>query len=1015
MMSKRLTNLLFAVLNGVIMAYGQLVPIQNVQSPEIANLGLYGKIPVSLFTGIPDISIPLYELKAGDFTLPISISYHLASVQPNRQYGVLGMGWNLIAGGYISRVANFIYDEKQNKNGDKYGYYYHCDKMQAVSVDSTKFDNLVRNSITGNNTYDLCADEFYFDFLGYSGRFYLCPDGSWKVVSEDDIKLEFDPNNDGLIRSSRLEDEKYYYQGKIFTRMNINMWERKNENGWYFNKFTLITPDGSRYEFGGLYATEYSISYYNPNNNDLIPTTWRLAKITTPDKRVIQFNYKKDFIEGIPLLCDIRYTPTKSYGTYVSSIQRGWDGMTGYIIFPSVLESIVAEDERISFHVAKDPRYIHMFDRSQIFYRQVNHNVFSPYELNAYNSDNQYNAFFHISPNNTQKSIGEQIRAQLSSYYLKGMTIDTGFGEDSVLVNFSYLDRKRKMLKKVTISGKSFDESYTSQSFSFGYNEPEKMPDNFVFPETDSWGYYRGDTISLSDIPQYTLQAPSSFFTKAGILNSITYPTGGKAVLDYELNDYSKSISLYDRQQLTQNQGIAGGLRVSKIQLLDSDGSILNTKKYFYTTKKSESKSSGILSDVPCFEITYHFGDKFLRVNSEGGFWPSSLGSNTPVVGYSTVFEEIFDKNNQSSGYTKYCFSNFDNDIYGERHLDENSSHATSAGSGLNYYYTSRSVERGKLLSKQYYDSSGNLQKTINYRYRGTSQENILSASQFIVNIAPSFGDYYALGWLNKVYAYSYLKQQEADTTFVRSIGACYYTRKEYAYNSCNLLKTISELCSDGSTMTTSYLYAVDMPEYSWLVDKHFVSPLIEKKDSYRGKVKTIKYDYSITSDTGVPYIRKITSSYNDSDFKNDYEVILADKYGNPIEIVVDGMKSLLYWGSNGQLLHGRIDNFSNMQAVALGMMDAVDYSNHDNYWMEAFYRKFFKLPTSAQMHVYNYERRRLLESIIDPSGFTTFYKFDGLNRLREVYHYDYKSNSFKKHLMHVYDYHCIDNHPTED
>ena len=147
MMSKRLTNLLFAVLNGVIMAYGQLVPIQNVQSPEIANLGLYGKIPVSLFTGIPDISIPLYELKAGDFTLPISISYHLASVQPNRQYGVLGMGWNLIAGGYISRVANFIYDEKQNKNGDKYGYYYHCDKMQAVSVDSTKFDNLVRNFI----------------------------------------------------------------------------------------------------------------------------------------------------------------------------------------------------------------------------------------------------------------------------------------------------------------------------------------------------------------------------------------------------------------------------------------------------------------------------------------------------------------------------------------------------------------------------------------------------------------------------------------------------------------------------------------------------------------------------------------------------------------------------------------------------------------------------------------------------------------------------------------------------
>ena len=33
----------------------QQIPIKNVPSPEIAGLGEYGKVPVSLYTGVPDI------------------------------------------------------------------------------------------------------------------------------------------------------------------------------------------------------------------------------------------------------------------------------------------------------------------------------------------------------------------------------------------------------------------------------------------------------------------------------------------------------------------------------------------------------------------------------------------------------------------------------------------------------------------------------------------------------------------------------------------------------------------------------------------------------------------------------------------------------------------------------------------------------------------------------------------------------------------------------------------------
>lgn len=54
----------------------QQIPIKNVPSPEIAGLGEYGKVPVSLYTGVPDISVPIYELKAGNYSLSLAASYH---------------------------------------------------------------------------------------------------------------------------------------------------------------------------------------------------------------------------------------------------------------------------------------------------------------------------------------------------------------------------------------------------------------------------------------------------------------------------------------------------------------------------------------------------------------------------------------------------------------------------------------------------------------------------------------------------------------------------------------------------------------------------------------------------------------------------------------------------------------------------------------------------------------------------------------------------------------------------
>lgn len=55
----------------------QTSPVYSVPSPEAANLGTYGSVPVSLFTGIPDISVPIHEMRVGSMTFP-----RLAEVSP---------------------------------------------------------------------------------------------------------------------------------------------------------------------------------------------------------------------------------------------------------------------------------------------------------------------------------------------------------------------------------------------------------------------------------------------------------------------------------------------------------------------------------------------------------------------------------------------------------------------------------------------------------------------------------------------------------------------------------------------------------------------------------------------------------------------------------------------------------------------------------------------------------------------------------------------------------------------
>lgn len=175
-------------------ANAQVNPVYNVPSPEAANIGTYGTVPVGLFTGVPDISIPLHEITVGTMKFPVTLSYHLASVKPNQYPGPVGLGWSLQCGGCITRTVRGVPDEKMSDSNEN-GYYGNCSKMDGITA--KQLDSLTANfsSKEGSDWFELSADEFAFNFFGHSGNFYLNPKGGWTMLSDEDIKVEFNEEN----------------------------------------------------------------------------------------------------------------------------------------------------------------------------------------------------------------------------------------------------------------------------------------------------------------------------------------------------------------------------------------------------------------------------------------------------------------------------------------------------------------------------------------------------------------------------------------------------------------------------------------------------------------------------------------------------------------------------------------------------------------------------------------------------------------------------------------------------
>ena len=101
--------LLLSSLN--IMAQGNPIVPDIPSSPQAVAFNRLGDYQVDNNYGMPDISIPLFDIEYHGFNIPLTLHYEATPLKPGYNYDVTGLGWTLSGNSCVSRTIKDRADE----------------------------------------------------------------------------------------------------------------------------------------------------------------------------------------------------------------------------------------------------------------------------------------------------------------------------------------------------------------------------------------------------------------------------------------------------------------------------------------------------------------------------------------------------------------------------------------------------------------------------------------------------------------------------------------------------------------------------------------------------------------------------------------------------------------------------------------------------------------------------------------------------------------------------------------
>lgn len=224
--------------------HGQYARSYIPPSPNAASLGAYGQVPVSEYSGVPNIQIPLHMVETDGFSMPVALNYHSAGFRIKDEASWVGLGWSLSAGGVITR-------SKRHKNDFGPNGFFRTTSSRPCG-----------------NDVDQEPDMFFYNIGGKSGKFFMVgpSPGYVRYFNQDNMKIEYNnlreswtlTTGEGIIYTF---DTREYTHEKGVDQEGGTVAEETYVSTWYLTSIELA------------HGTKITFSYNTSNNTKIISTS----------------------------------------------------------------------------------------------------------------------------------------------------------------------------------------------------------------------------------------------------------------------------------------------------------------------------------------------------------------------------------------------------------------------------------------------------------------------------------------------------------------------------------------------------------------------------------------------------------------------------------------------------------------------------------------------------------------------------------------------------------------------
>jgi len=191
-------------------------------SPEVSQLTKYNQSNISAYSGQPNINIDLYSIQQDDFMFPLNLSYTSGGIKVDEVATWVGLGWNLNAGGAITRTIRGE-DDLHSSNIEsniEYAYGGMSPDLKAIGTQSANINmsvySVFENLFTSKG--DTEPDIFYYNFGSFSGKFILFSNGEYQTIPKNNYKITKELSGNRWI--IRTDDGTQYVFGKSIDEVN---------------------------------------------------------------------------------------------------------------------------------------------------------------------------------------------------------------------------------------------------------------------------------------------------------------------------------------------------------------------------------------------------------------------------------------------------------------------------------------------------------------------------------------------------------------------------------------------------------------------------------------------------------------------------------------------------------------------------------------------------------------------------------------------------------------------------